>query len=162
MYELFGRKPKYDDEYDYDGLGHGNPDPLTWPQRALLVLFVVFIVISFMWSAQPAKAGVLWFNDTATPLTGAATFTGTTRDLGPGATNWTFFGCQFNADQTGTGSIENSTDAVTWLQAATVAIVANVGVDLNVRARARYYRCKLVNGATPQTVNRVVSSWNDY
>jgi hypothetical protein len=160
MYEFFGRKPKYDDEYDWD---HAfDAEPLSWSHRLALGVFLVFVVFAFIWSGAPAKAGVLWFNDTATPLTGAATFTGTTRDLGPGATNWTFFGCQFNADQTGTGSIENSTDAVTWLQAATVAIVANVGVDLNVRARARYYRCKLVNGATPQTVNRVVSSWNDY
>jgi len=160
MYGLFGRRE--DRDYDYDWDHAFDSEPLSWPQRLGLVLFLLFVAFAFVWSSEPAKAGVLWFTDTATPLTGAATFTGATRDLGPGATNWTFFGCQFNADQSGTGSIENSTDAVTWLGAATVAIVANVGVDLNVRARTRYYRCKEVNGATPQTVNRLVSSWNDY
>lgn len=160
MYGMFGRKPEEDYQYDWD---HAfDTEPLSWPQRLGLGVFLVFVVCAFIWSGTPAKAGIVWFTDTVTPLGGAATFTGATRDLGPGATNWTFFGCQFNADQSGTGSIENSTDNASWLGAATVAIVANVGVDLNVRLRSRYYRCKVVNGATPQTVNRVVSSWNDY
>lgn len=162
MFGMFTRRSDHasrqnDWEHAFDA-----PEPLSWPQRLALIVFFVFFLFALVWSGQSAKAGVLWFNDTATPLGGAATFTGATRDLGPGATNWTFFGCQFNADQTGTGSIENSTDAVTWLSAGSAAIAVGVVTDLNVRVRSRYYRCKEVNGATPQTVNRVVSSWNDY
>lgn len=70
-----------------------------------------------------------------------------------------FFGCQFNSDQAGTARVDNSTDATTWYVAATAPVVAGTALDLNVRLRARYQRCVLINGATPTTALRVVSSF---
>lgn len=104
------------------------------------------------------------FAETTASLASAATFTGTTRDLGSAtAITYPTFGCQFNADQAGTAYIDNSTDGTTWVQAASQAVTASftTPVDLNVPIRARYNRCRLVNGATAQTAFRVVSSYRD-
>lgn len=116
------------------------------------------LVASLSLASWPAEAGTNYFANTATPLGGAATFTGATVDVGTRPPPYYQFGCSFNADQAGTAFVEDSTDGVTWFTASTAAIVAGTRLDLNVFIRAEFLRCREVNGATPQTVNRVVSS----
>lgn len=118
-----------------------------------------FALALLLVSCVAVHAQTLWYTDSVANLAGNATFTGTTRDSGASSPPYSFFGCSFNTDQAGTAFIDDSTDGTTWAVAATAAIVANTRLDLNVRLRVRYIRCRETNGATPQTTNRVVSSF---
>jgi len=103
-----------------------------------------------------------FFNDTTTALTGAATFTGTARDVGVAAgtaTPTTYFNAFGFADQAGTLSIECSNDNTTWRTAASVALTASAPQILTVPVMTRYHRVKLVNGATAQGSVMVNSSY---
>lgn len=117
------------------------------------------LAIWFLFYMAAAYAGTTWFTDTTAVLAGSATFTGTTRDSGASPPSFTNFGCTFNADQSGTAFVDTSVDGTNWLVGSTAAIVANTPLDLSVKMRTRYYRCRETNGSTIQTVNRVVSSF---
>lgn len=128
--------------------------------------FSIVAALLLLAGAMPAQAQfrmerTVVFSETVTPLAGNATFTGGTHDLGTtGPIVYSTFGCGFNADQTGTGSVEDSTDGTTWLVAGSAALSANVRLDVKVPIRARYNRCKLVNGVTIQGSFRAVSSFS--
>lgn len=142
-------------EYDYDHAWDHEPFRPSWRQMVLaaVVLLVVLLVGGI------ARATETWFSDSVANLGNAGVFTGVTRDTGAGVSQWNYFGCSVITDQAGTLAIEDSTDNVTFATAATAAIVASTRLDLNVRLRTRYIRCKETNGATPQTTNRLVSSF---
>jgi hypothetical protein len=108
--------------------------------------------------------GASWFSDTSTPLSSAATFTGTTRDLGATATTvpWAYFGSTFYSDVAGTAFVEFSNNNSTWYPwngSAGTALAAGSTVDIKAPIRARYYRARYVNGATAQGTFNVNTSW---
>lgn len=131
---------------------------MTEMQKALLVWLSVMVLLVFLLLA-PAFAGSLWFIETQTVLAASATFTGSTHDTGPAAPAYSYFGCSFLTDQAGTAYVDDSVDDTNWHIALTAAIVANTRLDLNSHLRARYVRCREVNGSTLQTANYVVSSF---
>lgn len=96
----------------------------------------------------------IFFNESTTPIAGAATFTGLARDIGvvPGVSA---YACIFNAfiltDQTGVMRIEISNDNITWRRATIdTAIAANVPLFTSTKVVARYHRVVIVNGVTIQ------------
>ena len=117
-------------------------------------------------SAGQAVAAVqaqnIFYNDTTAVLTGAATFTGTARDVGVAAGTATgigYFNAFFFADQAGTAFVEVSNDNTTWRVGATAAVAINTPLTLTVPVMTRYHRVRLLNGATLQTVVMVNSSY---
>ena len=126
------------------------------------------------WTVQPGNTanttpwlvtnrGSVFFNDSTTALAGAATFTGTARDVGIAAGTIQPYGA-FNAtafaDQAGTLRIEMSNDNTTWRRAtADTAVAANAVVTLSVPVVTRYYRAVYVNGATLQGAFMLNSSF---
>lgn len=107
-----------------------------------------------------ASGGSLHNVETTTPLAGGATFTGTGRDNGAAAGAigpWAYDNAIFNSDQAGTASLECSEDNTTWWTCATAPLVANTPLPLSQFVISRYFRPKLVNGATPQTVLHINS-----
>lgn len=147
----------FDDE-PWEELGARRDSRLTWPFR-VLVWFIAILFVLLVGHSIAHGQTVNWFVDTTANLGGSATFTGTARDIGGGQPPpYVRFGCLFNTDQGGNGFVDSSIDGVTWTVAATAAIVANTPLDLDAPLRTRYVRCREVNGATPQTTNRVVSS----
>lgn len=100
-------------------------------------------------------------NETTTNLGISATFTGTARDTGTAAGSncpFAYFNAFFIANQTGTASIEASNDNTTWFTVATAALAVSTPLSLQIPVTTRYYRVKLVNGATAQTSVFVNSS----
>jgi uncharacterized protein YaiE (UPF0345 family) len=100
----------------------------------------------------------IWYQESVTGQAGAATLTGTARDIGvASATNHRFsaFNAQVLTDQSGTLRIEASNDNSTWHPAtANVALVAassGFALQLSIPVIARYHRAVMVNGATLQT-----------
>lgn len=97
-----------------------------------------------------------FFEETATVLAAAGTLTGASRDntgvAGGVGTRYKSFVAEVFTDQAGTLYIDKSTDGVTWRQAATLAVTANVNAQLSVLMTVRYYRLRYINGATLQTV----------
>jgi len=108
-----------------------------------------------MSTTRVAQNNVFW-NDTVTPLAGAAVLTGTMRDIGCDVgikqTSYSAFNVMAFADQAGTLRIECSNDATTWRRSsADQAVAANAAVILSVPITTRYYRAVYTNGATIQT-----------
>ena len=102
----------------------------------------------------------VFYNDTTTVLAGAATFTGTARDVGVAAgsaTSRNTFKAFAKTDQIGTLSIECSNDNITWSTISSAALVVDTPLHLSVPVMTRYHRVKLVNGTTLQT-NLIVNS----
>ena len=107
-------------------------------------------------------AGTIFWNETTTPPTGSATFTGGSRDLGVAANNhssYSFFNAFFIADQTGTASIEGSNDGTTWYTITTSALAVNTPLSLAVPVMTRYHRAKLVNGAAAQSTLKINTAY---
>lgn len=117
------------------------------------------------WTVQPGNTanttpwlvtnrGSVFFNESTTALAGAATFTGTSRDVGIAAGTvqpYVDFNAAAFADQAGTLRIEMSNDNTTWRRAtADTSVAANAVVTLTVPVVTRYYRAVYVNGATLQ------------
>jgi len=104
----------------------------------------------------------IFYADTATPLAGAATFTGSARDVGWATSTPVPFG-YFNAfcitDQSGTLRTQGSDDGSTWYITNSVAVVASTPVWLKTPVAFRFNRVMLVNGATLQTTVKVNSSY---
>lgn len=105
----------------------------------------------------------LYFNESVTAQAAAATFTGTSRDVGVAVNTYHRFSA-FNvsafADQAGTVRIECSNDNATWRRAsADTAVAANAVVYLSVPIMTRYYRVVYINGATLQTAFMLNSSF---
>lgn len=104
-----------------------------------------------------------FFNDSVTPLTGSATFTGSARDVGVAAgvlTPNAYFSAYYFADQAGTASIECSNDNSTWRTIATSALVAGTPLLLSVPVMTRYHRTKLVNGGSAQSALMINSAYS--
>ena len=110
-----------------------------------------------------AGAGI-WYDDSAVVLAGAATFTGTSRDLTVTATATAFANAATYAmearisaesDQAGTLWIEASRDNTNWRRIKSVATAAVTGggqfAEIIHRASWRYMRVGFTNGATLQT-----------
>lgn len=119
----------------------------------------LFAALAFLaaLAVETAEATTIYTTESAVALAGAATFTGSAHDLGASpVASFSYVGCAAVTDQTGNLYLDVSTDGVTWKQAATGALAANVVTDLNARIRSRYYRCREINGATPQTNNLVL------
>lgn len=115
-------------------------------------------------TATNQKPGIFWNGATgaASALAGSATFTGTARDVGVAAAtahNVTSFNASFYADQTGTASIEASNDNATWYTLASGALSASTPLMMTVPIVTRYFRAKLVNGGTDETVLWVNTSF---
>lgn len=120
-------------------------------------------------SACPAGGGAgggtaagIFFLGTTTPLTGSATYTGATRDVGVAASTahpYAYFNGFFFADQAGTATLECSNDNSAWTTCAASALVAATPLTLSVPVMFRYHRTKLVNGAAAQTALVVNSSF---
>jgi hypothetical protein len=107
-----------------------------------------------------AGAGI-WFDDSSATLVGAATFTGTSRDLTVTATATAFANAATYAkelrvsaesDQSGTLWLEVSRDNTNWRRAKSVATAAVAGggqyAEIVHRPSWRYWRLLVVNGAT--------------
>ena len=104
----------------------------------------------------------IFYQGTTTPLTGAATYTGATRDTGIAAGTaqpYAYFNGFFFADQAGTATIECSNDNAAWTTCATSALTASTPLILTVPVMFRYHRTKLVNGATAEAVLVVNASY---
>ena len=107
-------------------------------------------------------AGTIFWNETTTPLTGSATFTGGSRDLGVAANNhssYSFFNAFFIADQTGTASIEGSNDGSTWYTVTTSSLSINTPLTLSAPVMTQYHRAKLVNGASGQSSLKINTAY---
>jgi ABC-type sulfate transport system permease component len=70
-----------------------------------------------------------------------------------------YFNASFYADQAGTATIEGSSDSATWTTSATSALTAATPLILSIPTVWRYYRAKLVNGATIETVLKINTSF---
>ena len=131
-------------------------------------------VQSGTWTVQPGNTANttpwlvtnranVFFNETVAALAGAATFTGTTRDVGiaAGAVQpYAAFNATAFADQAGTLRIEMSNDNVTWRRVtADQAVAANTAVSLSIPVVTRYHRAVYVNGATLQGAFMLNSSY---
>lgn len=105
----------------------------------------------------------IFYNDSVTALAGAATFTGTARDVAIAAGSvqpFAAFNATAFADQAGTLRIEMSNDSTTWRRAtADTAVAAGAVVTLSVPVVTRYYRVVYVNGATLQGAFMLNSSY---
>jgi hypothetical protein len=110
-----------------------------------------------------AGAGI-WYDDSATVLAGAATFTGTARDLTVTATATAMANAATYAkevrvsaesDQTGTLWVEFSRDNTNWRRTKSAATAAITGggqfAEIVFRPSWRYMRVGFTNGATLQT-----------
>lgn len=100
-----------------------------------------------------ANKGGIFFTGTTTALGSSATYTGTARDVGVAASTaqpYAYFNSFFLADQAGTASIECSNDNSTWYGCASSALTASTPLTLTLPVMFRYYRAKLVNGASAQ------------
>jgi hypothetical protein len=110
-----------------------------------------------------AGAGI-WYDDSSTVLAGAATFTGTSRDLTVTATATAFANAATYAkelrlsaesDQTGTLWLEVSRDNTNWRRVKSVATAAVTGggfyAEIIHQPSWRYARVGFTNGATLQT-----------
>jgi hypothetical protein len=101
------------------------------------------------------------FAESTAPLIAAATYTGGARDLG--ATQ-PYPASKFNvfaiADQIGTLFIDVSVDGVAWTVQASAALAVSTPLTLSAVVVDRFYRCRLVNGATAQTLLMIKSSFS--
>ena len=110
-----------------------------------------------------ASAGI-WYDDSSTVLSSAATFTGTSRDATVTATATAFANASTYAkevriaaesDQSGTLWLEVSRDNSNWRRVKSVATAAVTGggqyAEIVHRPSWRYWRCGFTNGATLQT-----------
>jgi hypothetical protein len=110
-----------------------------------------------------AGAGI-WYDDSSTVLAGAATFTGTSRDLTVTATATAMANAATYAqevrvsaesDQSGTLWVEYSRDNTNWRRAKSAATAAITGgaqfAEIVLRPSWRYIRVGFTNGATLQT-----------
>ncbi|WP_298800087.1 hypothetical protein [uncultured Devosia sp.] len=111
-----------------------------------LALALAFCVPAY---AQQLGQATALYSETATALTGSATYTGSAHDVGP-IPYYDQVGCVFRADQSGTAYLDMSADASAWTVQATASVSANTTTDLNARVRARFWRCRYVNGSTGQ------------
>lgn len=113
-------------------------------------------------ASRVANVNCITWNGSNTPLAGAGVYTGASRDGGAtdgGVSSFSYFNGGFFADQAGTASIEGSWDGTTWRTVATAAIVANTFLNLRTAITFKFYRTKVVNGATIQTVFQANSSY---
>lgn len=105
----------------------------------------------------------VFFNESVTNQAASATVTGTSRDIGIGATSvhrYSKFNAFAFADQAGTMRIEMSNDNTTWRRATVdTAVTANTPVFLSVPIMTRYYRVVYVNGAAAQTAFMLNTSY---
>lgn len=104
-------------------------------------------------SAAPAI-----YADTTTALSGAATYTGTSRDAGSTNT-MRYFTAHFYADQEGTSYVQNSVDGTNWVTVAKASLTALEPVTMRVDVMARYHRVLHINGASAQGSFAVRSSY---
>jgi hypothetical protein len=105
----------------------------------------------------------IWYDDSSTPLAGAATFTGTSRDLtvtasatamANAATYAKEVRVSAESDQSGTLWVEFSRDNTNWRRAKSAATAAITGggqfAEIVFRPSWRYMRVGFTNGATLQ------------
>lgn len=100
-----------------------------------------------------SNIGSQFQTESVTPLGNAATATGAWRSMGDSPTEFVYFVAEATADQTGTLIVEKSNDMVTAypVNGAGAAMTANVTATVAARITAKFYRARVVNGATPQT-----------
>lgn len=92
-----------------------------------------------------------YWNETATPLSGGATFTGAARAaFTAGECGHSKFNAFFLADQAGVASIETQDAGSNWVVTASQALVAGAPLTLSVPVMTRMHRAKLVNGGAGQ------------
>ena len=113
-------------------------------------------------ASRVADVNCLTWNSANTLLAANALHTGITRDGGAtdgGISSFSYFNSFFYSAQAGTASIEGSWDGITWLQVDTASLIANTPLVRRQTVLFRYYRNKLLNGATAQTVLQMSSSY---
>lgn len=105
------------------------------------------------------------FTETVTPLAGAATYTGTRRAAGSATGGSGYFNVDAFADQAGTLFVERSVDkGVTWTpcnSTAGTAVALATSVSVRVPVTAEDYRVRYTNGAAPNTVICITSSFSE-
>jgi len=92
-------------------------------------------------------------NSTATPLAGAATFTGTAEDVSA----YPELVVGVISDVSGTFTLEFSSDSTNWDFTETVAYTLQPNFTYTTAVKARYYRLVYVNGTSAQTFFRLQS-----
>ena len=98
------------------------------------------------------------YNDSTANLAASASYTGTTRDANSTNTYSRFIVRSF-ADQTGTLSIQDSTDGTTWRTVKSLDTTINTMAELAIEVVARYHRVLYTNGSTAATtVLRITSA----
>lgn len=106
--------------------------------------------LSAIWSS--VTSGAIYGVEAIAAQAANNTTAGVTRDAGASPSAWPYFGVAVFSTQIGTAVVETSGDATNWLTAGTVAMTtAGATYDLTVRVRNRYYRVKIINGATATT-----------
>lgn len=114
----------------------------------------VAVVSSATIAANTTAQNNVFYNETTTNLAAAATFTGTSRDVGVAAAavhRYTMFNAFAFADVAGTLRIECSNNNTNWFRAsADTALSAGTPVNLMVPITTRYYRAVYTNGAGAQ------------
>jgi hypothetical protein len=97
--------------------------------------------------------------DTTTNLTGGATYTGTSRDAAATAVKRTV-SATFYADVASASNgciLDFSSDGTAWHPAAVGTLAAGVPVQLTAILTTRYWRVRMINGASAQTSMRISS-----
>jgi len=89
------------------------------------------------------------FTDSTMALTGGATFTGVTLNLGSNH-SVNRFRVMATSDQPGTAYIEQSKDGSTWRTVGIQTVLANTPVIIETNVICQYVRVKYTNGATAQ------------
>lgn len=105
------------------------------------------------------------FTETVTALGGAATFVGQRRSAGSNVGGSGYFNVDAYANQAGVLYVERSVDnGVTWTPSngdAGTAVALGVSVSVRVPVTAEDYRVRFTNGATPNTVICISSSFSE-
>jgi hypothetical protein len=96
------------------------------------------------------EATLLFPHAVGVALTGSATLTGATLDLG-GSNDWDRVRTLVASNQTGTINVQQSLNGSTWFTTATAAIAVNVTQVIDAIISAQYVRFTFVNGATAIT-----------
>jgi hypothetical protein len=91
------------------------------------------------------------YNSSRTALGISQTFTGQAENC----VEYTSVSVSCYTDQNGTLYVEFSNDSINWDFSSSYSISASVANNQTEQVKGRYYRCRLVNGATAQTLLRL-------
>lgn len=119
--------------------------------------------VQVLGTTSVSQTNNIFYNESTTALLANASFTGTSRDTGVAAAaqhSYAAFNVTAVSDAAGTVRIEMSNDGTTWRSAtASTPVAANTPVLLSIPVTTRYHRAVYTNGATPQTIFMLNTSY---